>query len=302
MSAPEQGAEGVGDELARLQAEHRRVVEEHRNCDQNLAQAYDELERTNRGVVALYAEIDEMNVRLSQLVTARARFMRTISHEFRTPVNSILGLTRLLLDPGQTDPLSAEQTEQVEFVRSSASDLLRLVEELMELARAESGRLQPVWGAVSLDDLVEELRGVVEPLLRDGVTLHVEHRGPGQVWSDPGLLRHVLRNLLGNAAKFTTEGHVTLVVEAAPGADLLELTVTDTGVGIAPEDLPRIFEEFYQAPSALQAHVRGTGLGLSFAQAAAAALGGHIEVDSQVGVGSTFRLSLRTDTGGADHA
>ncbi len=266
------------------------------NCRREVAAAYDELERTNKGVVALYAEIDDKNLQLREATASKTRFLRSISHELRTPVNSILGLTRLMLDPRQSDQLNAEQTEQVEFVRASASDLSRLVEELLDLAKAESGRLEPVLQDVSLADLFESLRGVVEPLLRDGVTLDIRISGVERVHTDPTLLRHVLRNLLSNAAKFTVAGTITL--SAVTGAEHhVELAVTDTGVGISEEDLPKIFEEFFQAPSPLQVGARGTGLGLAFAQVVAKALGGNLTVESEPEVGSTFCLSLRIDGG-----
>jgi signal transduction histidine kinase len=252
-----------------------------------------ELERTNQGVVALYAEIDDKSEQLRAASEAKSRFLRSISHELRTPANSVLGLTGLLLDPRQLDRLSAEQTEQVEFIRASASDLLRLVGELLDLAKAESGRLEPTLAQVSLGELFAELQGVIEPILKPGVTLRTELQGADVLVTDPDLLRHVLRNLLSNAAKFTVAG--TVLLTAGGDAETVELEVRDTGVGIADDDLTRIFEEFYQAPTPLHASAKGTGLGLPFAQVVAGALGGHIEVTSTVGEGSSFRLRLRRD-------
>lgn len=247
-----------------------------------------ELERTNQGVVALYAEIDDKNAQLSAASEAKSRFLRSISHELRTPVNSVLGLTRLLSDPG-AGPLSQEQAEQVGFIRTSANDLLTLVNELLDLAKAESGRLVPEPRDLDLVALFEELRSVTAPLLRDGVRLVVDpaHR---VVHTDPDLLRHVLRNLLSNAAKFTESGTVTLA--AHPDDDGTRITVTDTGVGMSEEDRARVFEEFFQARSPLHATARGTGLGLPFALGVAQALGGQIEVASELGEGSRFSLLL----------
>jgi signal transduction histidine kinase len=143
---------------------------------------------------------------------------------------------------------------------------------------------------LSLPELLPELQGVTEPLLRPGVALRTEVTGVDVVRTDPDLLRHVLRNLLSNAAKFTSAG--TIVLYARGDGDEVELAVRDTGVGIAPADLPRIFEEFYQAPSPLRAGVKGTGLGLAFAQVVAGALGSRIEVESALGQGSCFRMRL----------
>lgn len=270
-----------------------------------LAALYDdlsaELERTNLGVVALYAEIDDKNFQLAAASEAKSRFLRSISHELRTPVNSILGLTGLLLDPRQADRLTAEQTEQVEFIRASADDLLRLVAELLDLAKAESGRLEAVMSEVSLQETFAALRGVIEPLLRPGVELELDD-GSLSLVTDAVLLGHVLRNLLSNAAKFTTEG--TILLRARADGDHVVLEVRDSGVGIPPEHLPRVFEEFYQVPTPLQAQVKGTGLGLPFAQVVAGELGGRIAVESAVGAGSRFWLRL--PRGGAqvegDHA
>lgn len=250
----------------------------------------DELERTNQGVVALYAEIDDKNEQLMVASEAKSRFLRSISHELRTPANSVLGLTRLLLDPGAA-PLSSEQAEQVQYIRTSADDLLGLVNELLDLAKAESGRLDPVVTEVDVDSMYRELAGMVSPLLRDGVQLLLDPGPDGlHVRTDPDLLRHVLRNLLSNAAKFTTGGtiHLTTTIEG----DTLVVTVTDTGVGMSEEDRGRVFEEFFQARTPLHADAGGTGLGLPFALRVAQALGGTITVDSAPGEGSSFAVRL----------
>lgn len=250
----------------------------------------DELERTNQGVVALYADIDEKNERLTAASAAKSRFLRSVSHELRTPVNSVLGLTRLMTGPG-ADALSAEQAEQVGFIRASATDLSTLVNELLDLAKAESGRLEPVWQDVDVAALCADLGGMTAPLLRAGVELVVDPVADGTVLrTDPDLLRHVLRNLLSNAAKFTESGSVRLTVE--PGPDTTWLRVVDTGVGMSEEDRLQAFEEFYQARTPLHATVKGTGLGLPFAASVAQALGGAIEVESTPGVGSCFAVRL----------
>lgn len=288
------------EELRTRRAETDELNRRLEESSRELAALYDELsaelERTNRGVVALYAEIDDKNFQLAAASEAKSRFLRSISHELRTPANSILGLTGLLLDPRQVDRLSVEHTEQVEFIRASANDLLRLVGELLDLAKAESGRLEAVLEEVSLAETFAALRGVIEPLLRPGVELEIDD-GSLSLVTDAVLLGHVLRNLLSNAAKFTTEG--TILLRARADGDHVVLEVRDSGVGIPPEHLPRIFEEFYQVPTPLQAHVKGTGLGLPFAQVVAGELGGRIEVESSLGTGSCFRLRLPRVAGGA---
>lgn len=251
----------------------------------------EELERTNRGVVALYAEIDDKNERLREASEAKSRFLRSISHELRTPVNSILGLSRLLTDPAAGESLTSEQAEQVAFVRASAQDLLSLVNELLDLAKAESGRLDAVVEEVDVAALFDELRGTTEPLLRPGVALEVlRPTGLRPLRTDPVLLRHVLRNLLSNAAKFTDAGSVRLSGEADESC--YRLTVQDTGIGMSTEDRGQIFDEFFQARTPLHATAKGTGLGLSFVQRVATALGATIEVSTELGAGSTFIVVL----------
>lgn len=251
----------------------------------------EELERTNQGVVALYAEIDDKSRQLREASEAKTRFMRNISHELRSPSNSIIGLSRLLLDSGAEAQLSPDQREQVTYIETSARDLLGLVDELLDLAAAESGRLDASAEPVELAALFEELHGLTRPLLRTGVELHVHSPDPGVVLhTDRTLLRHILRNLLSNAAKFTAAGRIDL--DARLRGDAVELEVRDTGIGISEEDRARVFEEFFQARSPLHAGVKGTGLGLAFAQRIAVTLGGTVELTSSPGVGSRFVVHL----------
>jgi len=282
-------------EVARAAARDSARLEQ-RNAD--LHALYEELsaelETTNQGVVALYAELDDKGRQLREASEAKTRFLNNISHELRTPGNSVLGLSRLLLDPG-ADPLTEEQRRQVELVGSSAEDLLRLVNELLDLAKAESGRLEPVVDDVDLVHLFDELRGTIAPLVtRSQVVLQIEPPvDAGEVRSDRTLLRHLLSNLLSNAVKFTEEGSVTMT--AVRRGALLELVVRDTGIGIAAEDQPRVFEEFFQVHNLLQRTAQGSGLGLPFARRIATVLGGELELLSAPGEGSTFILTVPAD-------
>ena len=274
-----------------LEVVNHELEETNRGVMALYSELSEELERTNRGVVALYAEIDDKNERLREASEAKSRFLRSISHELRTPVNSILGLSRLLTDPAAGESLTNEQAAQVAFVRASAQDLLSLVNELLDLAKAESGRLDAVVDDVDVAALFEELRGTTEPLLRPGVALEVARpTGLRPLRTDPALLRHVLRNLLSNAAKFTDAGTVRLSAEADESC--YRLTVQDTGIGMSTEDRGQIFDEFYQARTPLHATAKGTGLGLSFVQRVATALGATIEVSTELGAGSTFVVVL----------
>ena len=250
-----------------------------------------ELETTNQGVVALYAEIDDKSRQLREASEAKTRFLRNISHELRTPGNSVLGLSRLLLH-AEAEPLTEEQRRQVEFIEASALDLVRLVNELLDLARAESGHIEPTVDDVDLQKLFGELEGTTAPLVsRPGVTLVVEDASPvGVIRTDRALLAHVLRNLLSNAVKFTEAGEVRM--SAQSDGSVVRITVRDTGIGIAPEDQPQVFEEFFQVRTRLQAGAKGSGLGLPFARRIANILGGDLTLSSDLGEGSTFVVEL----------
>lgn len=284
------------DALAAREADLVRANAELEDTNRGVLAMYtqlsDELEETNSGVVALYAELDERGRQLAAANDAKTRFLRSVSHELRAPVNSILGLASLLAD----DDLDADQRVQVGYLDASARALLGMVNELLDLARAESGRQHVHRVRVDLPAVLAELAGTVRPLLRPGVDLLVDAPAGLVLHTDPELLERVLRNLLTNAAKFTESG--AIAVHAARGADgrTVVVAVEDTGLGIAAEHLGEVFEEFFQVPNRLQPSVKGTGLGLPYARRVAEALGGSLEVASEVGRGSTFTLTLeRTD-------
>ncbi|MBE7701028.1 response regulator [Oerskovia sp. Sa1BUA8] len=278
------------DELTHQKEELRRFNDELEETNRGVLAMYDqlssELEETNTGVVALYAELDERGRELTAANEAKTRFLRNVSHELRSPVNSILGLTSLLVD----SHLDADQAQQVTFLRESATTMLQLVDELLDLARAEAGHEDVEPALVDVPRLLDELHGTTLPLLRPGVTLRTvaTHRLP--LVTDRRLVARVLRNLLANAAKFTDEGCIEFTAETE--GDLVRFEVRDTGLGIPEEQVESVFEEFVQVPNRLQPSVRGTGLGLPYARRAAQALGGTLEASSRLGSGSTFTLRL----------
>ncbi|GAB7040969.1 MULTISPECIES: sensor histidine kinase [Catenuloplanes] len=251
-----------------------------------------ELEETNRGVVALYNELDEKSAQLKAASEAKSRFLANVSHELRAPVTAVIGLTRLLADSG-SDPLTDEQTRHVDLIRGSATDLLTLVNDLLDLAKAEAGRLEPVWTDVDLRALFGQLRGTARAIItRPGVGLVVEDPPTGStLTTDEALLAQVLRNLLTNAIKFTERGTVSMSLRAATGQDGWEIEVADTGIGIPPELHERIFEEFYQVPGSSVGRT-GTGLGLPYAQRLVTLLGGSLRLSSEPGKGSVFTVVL----------
>jgi signal transduction histidine kinase len=275
------------DDLARLNAE---LEETNRGVMALYNQLSEELEETNRGVVALYAELDEKSVQLRAASEAKSRFLANVSHELRAPVTAIIGLGRLLTDDA-SDALTEEQDRQVDLIRTSASDLLTLVNGLLDLAKAEAGRIEPNWSEVDLKAVFGQLRGTLRPLAtRPEVDFVVDEPAVPAMRSDDVLLAQVLRNLLTNALKFTESGSVRLSVRRIDGD--VEFTVADTGTGIPPELHERVFEEFYQVPGSKPVSGKGTGLGLPYARRLAGILGGGLRVDSEPGVGSTFTLRL----------
>ena len=277
------------DELLRLNAE---LEETNRGVMALYTQLSQELEETNRGVVALYAELDERTAQLREASEAKSRFLANVSHELRAPVTAIMGLARLLIDPG-SDPLTGEQHHQIDLLSSSASDLLSLVNELLDLAKAESGRLEPQFAEVDLRALFGQLRGTQRAIAtRPEVALVVPEPAVAVLTTDEAMLIQILRNLLTNALKFTEEGEVRLSVAAGDDPSTVRLEVADTGIGIPADEHERVFEEFYQVPGAHQAKVRGTGLGLPYARRLATLLGGSLTLASTPGEGSVFTVTL----------
>ena len=276
------------DDLARLNSE---LEETNRGVMALYHQLSDELEETNRGVVALYAELDEKSVQLRAASEAKTRFLATVSHELRAPVTAIIGLGRLLTDDS-SDPLTPDQARQVELIRGSAGDLLSLVNDLLNLAKAEAGRMEPNLSEVDLKAVFGQLRGTLRPLVsRSEVDFVVaEEPEPARLVTDEVLLAQVLRNLLTNALKFTAEGSVELTARQL--GDEVEFQVADTGTGIAPELQERIFEEFYQVPGSAALNGQGTGLGLPYARRLVGILGGAMRVESEPGRGSIFTVCL----------
>ena len=247
----------------------------------------DELEQTNRGVVALYRELDEKSGELRLASESKNRFWANVSHELRTPLNSIMGLTRLLADPD--GGLGPEQLYQVGLIRNSTGTLLSLVNDLLDVAKAESGQLVIEPTEVSLPALLAALRGLVRPMAEDKpVNVVVSDEGaPATILTDEMALTAILRNLLSNGIKYTDSGEVRLSVHTL--LDRVELQVCDTGTGIPAGQLERVFEEFYQVPGARRG---GTGLGLPYARRLAGLLDGELTLSSEAGRGTTAVLSL----------
>ena len=288
-----QAPRGVLEEVQQQNQELMRALAELSRRQEELSALNRELEDTNRGVVALYAELDEKADHLRRADEIKSRFISNMSHEFRTPVNSIQALTRLLLD-GTDGDLGPEQKRQVAFIRKAADSLSELVNDLLDLAKVEAGKIVVRPTDFDVEILFGTLRGMLRPLLvGDSVELVFEEpTDMPPLHTDEAKVSQILRNFLSNALKFTDKGEVRVSARRVPGEDLVAFSVADTGIGIAAEDQERIFQEFSQIDSPIQRKVKGTGLGLPLCRKLAALLGGSVSVQSTPGVGSTFTAEI----------
>jgi signal transduction histidine kinase len=247
-----------------------------------------ELTETNQGVVALYAELDDRAADLREASELKSRFLSYMSHEFRTPLGSIRSLTRILLD-GLDGPLTDEQEKQVRFIQGSAEELTEMVNDLLDLAKIDAGRISisPEW--FEMFDLFAALRGMFKPILTNqSVDLVFEEpTDVPRVYTDDKKLSQILRNFISNAIKFTQQGEVRVsATYQTPG--WVTFAVADTGIGIAEEHQSALFQDFVQLDSPIQKRFRGTGLGLALSKRLAELLGGSVTVQSKLGQGSTF--------------
>jgi signal transduction histidine kinase len=243
--------------------------------------------------------LEQLNTELDGAMKSKDQFLSNISHELRTPLNSIIGFTDLLLTQELGPPLSAQQRDFLETVARNGRHLLELINELLDLQRIAAGRMQLKPEPVEVAALLEETAASVQAQVqKHGHTLAVTPPLQNvRVLADRGRIRQVLLNLLSNAIKFTPDGGRIAVV-AAPangdGADSAEvrIAVTDTGIGIAPEDQPKLFKEFSQLDASASRKYEGTGLGLALSRRLVELHGGTIGIDSEMGKGSTFWFTL----------
>ncbi|MFF7707126.1 ATP-binding protein [Pseudomonas sp. NPDC007930] len=252
-----------------------------------------ELENTNKGVVALYSELEKASHELQQASEAKSRFFSNMTHEFRTPINIIENISKLLLN-GTDGRLNEEQHKQVSFITSAAGELADMVNELLDLSQAESGRLEVTSETFSLGSVLEQLREFMHALGMRYPSVAWQVHGLEQevpLATDRGRLFQVLRNLVSNAFKYTPEGRIDVRV-FLPDEQHIEFVVEDTGVGIAADQLERVFEEFARVRTPGLTQVLGNGLGLPLARRLARLLKGELSVSSEAGQGSRFTASI----------
>lgn len=279
-------------ELAPITQERDELRRQIEQQTAQIASLNAELAETNKGVLALYSELDENAAALKQISELKSRFLSYMSHEFRTPLGSIRSIARILLDR-LDGPLEPEQEKQVRFIQSAAAELTDMVNDLLDLAKVEAGRItiSPAW--FEMVDLFSALRGMFKPIVNTGAVslIFEEPVNMPRVYTDDKKLSQVLRNFISNALKFTPRGEVKVSAHACED-EMVMFSVADTGIGIAKEHHAAIFEDFVQVDSPIQKRLRGTGLGLSLSKKLAALLGGTVTVESELGVGSTFSIII----------
>ncbi|MGW5124970.1 HAMP domain-containing protein [Streptomyces sp. NPDC004069] len=274
------------------------LLSQSQRLTSELRERSDELQCSN-------AELEEKAALLATASRYKSEFLANMSHELRTPLNSLLILARLLADNPDGN-LSEQEVQFATTIHRSGSDLLQLISDILDLSKIEAGRMDVRPNILPLVKLLDYVHATFRPLTIDrglGFDIAVGESVPAELYSDEQRLQQVLRNLLSNALKFTHSGSVELHVEKVPGEQFEEETlkdaeaviafsVKDTGIGIAPEKLPMIFEAFQQSEGTTNRRYGGTGLGLSISREIAGMLGGKIVAESELGVGSLFTLYI----------
>ena len=242
-------------------------------------------------IVARTAELAGATEKAQAADRIKSAFLATMSHELRTPLNSIIGFTGILLQ-GLAGPLNMEQQKQMGMVQSSARHLLALINDVLDISKIESGQLTLARDSFDLRASIEKMAKVVSPLAgKKGIDLRMDISGEiGTITSDQRRLEQVILNLINNAVKFTEKGHVAVACRADNGH--YRLSVSDTGIGIKPEEIPDLFQPFHQIDAGLTRKHEGTGLGLSISKKIVDMMGGTIDVASRWGEGSTFTVRL----------
>ena len=261
---------------------------------EQLQMLYDELEISNTGTIVLYKELDEKNQQLQELNRLKSQFLANMSHELRTPLNSIIGFTGIILQR-LSGEISNEQRKQLEMVYGSGKHLLSLINDVLDLSRIAVGKMEVTPEVFCLAEVIDSVITMIAPLAKNKNLKVVTTNLPGadfEIYSDKKKVKQILINLLNNAIRYTERGQIEVNTNFPPQEDEIEISVSDTGMGIKKKALGYIFDEFRQAEGTVVRDQGGMGLGLSICKKLINLLKGRIWVESEYGVGSKFTFSL----------
>ncbi|HEY0792658.1 MAG TPA: response regulator [Chthoniobacterales bacterium] len=254
--------------------------------------AFQALEKAQAELLGKNAELVQLNNQLAEVTRSKSEFFANMSHEIRTPMVGVLGVADVLADT----PLSAPQKDLVEVIRTSGETLLRIINDILDLSKMESGKLELESTPFLLSDAIDQVMELLAPgaFAKDlDIIAWVSPQLPATVLGDITRLRQILLNLVGNAVKFTAGGEIYLEVNPSfDGPNMVHFSLEDTGIGVAPEKLDRLFQAFSQVDASTTRHFGGTGLGLSICRTLTKLMGGRIWVESAVGKGTRFHFTI----------
>ncbi|MFN0256239.1 response regulator [Pedobacter ureilyticus] len=269
--------------------------EELLQSNQELEERSALLEERNQLILERNLEIKQKAEELEQSTRYKSEFLANMSHELRTPLNSILLLSKLM---SESEELQREYTEYASVIQSSGQGLLSLIDEILDLSKIEAGKMELEVAEVRIDEITADIRSLFMPIAKDKhleLVIGVSGDVPHAFTSDKMRLSQILKNLLSNAFKFTSQGKVSLAIGYNEKDNILSFAVSDTGIGIAKNKQGLVFEAFQQADGSTRRKFGGTGLGLSISKQLAVLLGGNIKLESVEGEGSTFTLTIPAD-------
>ncbi len=302
-SQMEEQQQQLMSQTAELQATNAQMEEQQQQLQQQTAElqatnaqmeeAQQTLEQRNRELLRSQEELDQRAQQLELTSKYKSEFLANMSHELRTPLNSIILLAKMMAS-NEDKKLGDEEVKRADVIHRAGQDLLRLINDVLDLSKVEAGRMELHSAPIATRTLSEEFRDLFAvPAADKGLDMRVEDTVDGEITVDRDKLSQIVRNLLSNAIKFTRQGSVTLRFERLPGTERpLRISVRDTGIGVSADKQALIFEAFQQADGSTSREFGGTGLGLSISLSFAHLMGGNIELASAPGEGSTFTLLL----------
>lgn len=237
-------------------------------------------------------ELKQLLKREKELSLLKTRFISTASHEFRTPLSTILSSAYLLQKYVTTED-QPKRDKHIERIASSVNMLIDILNDFLSVSKIEEGKIDPKFVVFNFADNINDVIAEIRPVLKKGQEIIFTCRGKKEVWLDPSMLRHIVMNLLSNAIKFSPVNAI-IKVEAAKKNNLLTLTITDNGIGISKQDQQHLFERFFRGANA--ANIQGTGLGLHIVKKYAELMSGNIQCESELENGTSFKLSFRLST------